>query len=193
GEGQQSVPQRSIRFTTPAPTRPAMPPAAPASGPAVESVPATPAPAAELTGVPRGGSVPSADGGRVAQQAAKEPAHPTAAPIYLGSQTEDTVAQNTPASDRFFLTSRSSSPAMDLFGRPVVEPYAVSEPLSTAGKVDLESRIAGFEYQRYPELPQDASGIRGSSPRYPVIDPRAKAPSVAGGVDPGIVDGFSSL
>jgi uncharacterized protein (TIGR02600 family) len=35
---------------------------------------------------------------------------------------------------------------LDLFHMPVVEPYAISEPFSTAGKVNLNSQIAPFDY-----------------------------------------------
>jgi uncharacterized protein (TIGR02600 family) len=35
---------------------------------------------------------------------------------------------------------------LDLFHMPVVEPYAISEPLSTAGKINLNSRLAPFGY-----------------------------------------------
>ena len=37
---------------------------------------------------------------------------------------------------------------MDLFWMPVVEPYAISEPFSTAGKVNLNYEIAPFSYIR---------------------------------------------
>lgn len=35
---------------------------------------------------------------------------------------------------------------LDLFNMPVVEPYAISEPLSTAGKVNMNYRIQPFDY-----------------------------------------------
>lgn len=35
---------------------------------------------------------------------------------------------------------------MDLFWMPVVEPYAISEPLSTAGKINMNSQIIPFTY-----------------------------------------------
>ncbi len=38
--------------------------------------------------------------------------------------------------------------AMDLFWMPVVEPYAISEPFSTAGKINLNYEIAPFHYIR---------------------------------------------
>ncbi len=37
---------------------------------------------------------------------------------------------------------------MDLFTMPTVEPYAISEPLSTAGKINLNWKIAPFTYIR---------------------------------------------
>lgn len=37
---------------------------------------------------------------------------------------------------------------LDLFWMPIVEPYAVSEPFSTAGKVNLNQQIAPFTYIR---------------------------------------------
>jgi len=37
---------------------------------------------------------------------------------------------------------------MDLFWMPVIEPYAISEPFSTAGKVNLNYEIAPFSYIR---------------------------------------------
>lgn len=38
---------------------------------------------------------------------------------------------------------------LDLFYMPVVEPYAISEPLSTAGKINLNSRLAPFGYAKF--------------------------------------------
>lgn len=38
--------------------------------------------------------------------------------------------------------------AMDLFWMPVVEPYAISEPFSTAGKINMNYEIAPFHYIR---------------------------------------------
>ena len=35
---------------------------------------------------------------------------------------------------------------LDLWTMPVVEPYAISEPFSTAGKVNLNYQIAPFTY-----------------------------------------------
>jgi uncharacterized protein (TIGR02600 family) len=37
---------------------------------------------------------------------------------------------------------------MDLFWMPVIEPYAISEPFSTAGKINLNYEIAPFSYIR---------------------------------------------
>ncbi|XHR27114.1 MAG: Verru_Chthon cassette protein A [Chthoniobacteraceae bacterium] len=37
---------------------------------------------------------------------------------------------------------------LDLFTMPVVEPYAISEPLSTAGRINMNYRIAPFDYIR---------------------------------------------
>ena len=37
---------------------------------------------------------------------------------------------------------------LDLFQMPIVEPYPISEPFSTAGKVNLNYRIAPFDYIR---------------------------------------------
>jgi uncharacterized protein (TIGR02600 family) len=42
---------------------------------------------------------------------------------------------------------------LDLFTMPIAEPYAISEPFSTAGKVNLNSQIAPFSYiQRHTAL-----------------------------------------
>ncbi len=44
----------------------------------------------------------------------------------------------------------ASSPAdhllLDLFWMPVVEPYAISEPFSTAGKINMNYQIMPFTY-----------------------------------------------
>jgi hypothetical protein len=37
---------------------------------------------------------------------------------------------------------------LDLFHMPIVEPYAISEPFSTAGKVNLNFELAGFPWIR---------------------------------------------
>ena len=161
GAGEQGVPQRSVRFTAPAPPRPATPATAPTSGPAVASAAATPAPAAQFAGATRGGAVRGAGGGGIAPPAANEPARPTTAPIYLGSQPEGAIAQNSPAS-ALSITGASAAPppGRDFVSKlysasemktaesaryPIVDPRAVSEPLSTAGKVELRSGITeGF-------------------------------------------------
>jgi uncharacterized protein (TIGR02600 family) len=39
---------------------------------------------------------------------------------------------------------------LDLFHMPIVEPYAISEPLSTAGKVNINCKIAPFGYYSDP-------------------------------------------
>jgi len=50
--------------------------------------------------------------------------------------------------------TRSSQPSdhllMDLFWMPVVEPYAISEPFSTAGKVNMNYQILPFTYINRP-------------------------------------------
>ncbi len=50
---------------------------------------------------------------------------------------------------------------LDLFHMPVVEPYAISEPLSTAGKINLNSRLAPFGYAKSGGVPyiDRATGI----------------------------------
>lgn len=45
-------------------------------------------------------------------------------------------------------TSPKDHLLMDLFWMPVIEPYAISEPFSTAGKVNLNYEIAPFSYIR---------------------------------------------
>lgn len=40
---------------------------------------------------------------------------------------------------------------LDLFHMPVVEPYAISEPLSTAGRVNINCKLAPFGYAQDPE------------------------------------------
>jgi len=42
---------------------------------------------------------------------------------------------------------------LDLFSMPVVEPYAISEPLSTAGRVNLNARLAPFGYAKVGSRP----------------------------------------
>lgn len=43
-------------------------------------------------------------------------------------------------------TSPADSALLDLFWMPVVDPYPISQPLSTAGKVNMNSQIAPFTY-----------------------------------------------
>ncbi len=50
---------------------------------------------------------------------------------------------------------------LDLFHMPVVEPYAISEPLSTAGRVNLNTRLAPYGY-----VPDAGSGSAITSPAY---------------------------
>jgi uncharacterized protein (TIGR02600 family) len=58
---------------------------------------------------------------------------------------------------------------MDLFWMPVVDPYAISEPLSTAGKVNLNYQIQPFTYIRR------ATGLIGllRSERITAVQPGA--------------------
>jgi len=48
------------------------------------------------------------------------------------------------ASDHYGFTSPSDHLYLEFFTMPVVEPYAISEPLSTAGKVNLNYQLAPF-------------------------------------------------
>lgn len=50
---------------------------------------------------------------------------------------------------------------LDLFHMPVVEPYAISEPLSTSGRVNLNTRIAPYGY-----VPAAGTGNPITSPAY---------------------------
>lgn len=50
---------------------------------------------------------------------------------------------------------------LDLFHMPIVEPYAISEPLSTNGRVNLNTRIAPYGY-----VPAAGSGDPVTSPAY---------------------------
>ena len=50
---------------------------------------------------------------------------------------------------------------LDLFHMPVVEPYAISEPLSTTGRVNLNTRIAPYGY-----VPAAGTGNPITSPAY---------------------------
>ncbi len=68
---------------------------------------------------------------------------------------------------------------LDLFTMPVVEPYAISEPLSTAGKVNMNYPIVPFSYitrdtavrgvlkaSRLLAIPSAASTVSGGVPSY---------------------------
>ncbi len=68
---------------------------------------------------------------------------------------------------------------LDLFTMPVVEPYAISEPLSTAGKINMNYQILPFTYirrdtavravlksARILAVPQSASTVIGTAPSY---------------------------
>jgi uncharacterized protein (TIGR02600 family) len=56
-------------------------------------------------------------------------------------------APNPPAKDQHpGLAAPHDHLLLDLFTMPVVEPYAISEPFSTAGKVNLNYQIAPFPY-----------------------------------------------
>jgi len=72
---------------------------------------------------------------------------------------------------------------LDLFTMPIVEPYAISEPLSTAGKVNLNYRILPFDYVRRSTavrgvlkpvllgaIPNNATTANASR-RYKIADP----------------------
>jgi uncharacterized protein (TIGR02600 family) len=68
---------------------------------------------------------------------------------------------------------------LDLFTMPVVEPYAISEPFSTAGKVNMNYQIAPFSYlrrdtgvravlkaTRITAIPQSASTVTAAANSY---------------------------
>jgi len=60
--------------------------------------------------------------------------------------TAPTIPTDTPAPG---ITGYSTPPdhlIMDLFTMPVVEPYPISEPLSTAGRINMNYQIAPFTY-----------------------------------------------
>jgi len=67
----------------------------------------------------------------------------------------------------------SESPAdhylLDLFHMPVVEPYAISEPLSTAGKVNLNYVIAPFGYVKPPSAKAGAAYIERKTGLHGVL------------------------
>lgn len=51
-----------------------------------------------------------------------------------------------PASNRPVLSGPPDHLLLDLFSMPVVEPYAISEPFSTAGKINMNYQIVPFTY-----------------------------------------------
>ncbi|RBP38152.1 uncharacterized protein (TIGR02600 family) [Roseimicrobium gellanilyticum] len=58
---------------------------------------------------------------------------------------------------------------LDLFWMPVVEPYAISEPLSTAGKINMNSQIMPFAYiQRATGLHAALRSVRISALPYEI-------------------------
>lgn len=60
---------------------------------------------------------------------------------------------------------------MDLFWMPVIEPYAISEPFSTAGKINLNYEIAPFSYIRR------ATALHGAmKAEEPLVLPNGMAP-----------------
>ncbi len=60
---------------------------------------------------------------------------------------------------------------MDLFWMPVIEPWAISEPFSTAGKINLNYEIAPFSYIRR------ATALHGAmKAEEPLVLPNAAAP-----------------
>lgn len=63
--------------------------------------------------------------------------------------SRSTAAGGTPTEDDHwgFRTPKDHL-LLDLFWMPVVEPYAISEPLSTAGKINLNTQIMPFTYIR---------------------------------------------
>lgn len=69
----------------------------------------------------------------------------------------------------------SESPAdhylLDLFQMPVVEPYAISEPLSSAGKVNLNYVIAPFGYVRPSDAKDGAAYIERKTSLHGIFKP----------------------
>jgi uncharacterized protein (TIGR02600 family) len=61
-------------------------------------------------------------------------------------------------------TSPKDHLLMDLFWMPVIEPYAISEPFSTAGKVNLNYEIAPFTYIRRTTAIRAA--LKGEEPMW---------------------------
>lgn len=60
---------------------------------------------------------------------------------------------------------------LDLFHMPVVEPYAISEPLSTAGKINLNYVIAPFGYVRPSGAPGGAAYIERKTGLHAILKP----------------------
>jgi uncharacterized protein (TIGR02600 family) len=60
---------------------------------------------------------------------------------------------------------------LDLFHMPVVEPYAISEPLSTAGKVNLNYVIAPYGYVKPLGTPGGAAYIERKTGLHAVLKP----------------------
>ena len=60
---------------------------------------------------------------------------------------------------------------LDLFHMPVVEPYAISEPLSTAGKINLNYVIAPFGYVRPAGAPGGAAYIERKTGLHAILKP----------------------
>ncbi len=80
-------------------------------------------------------------------------------------------------SGHFGMTSPKDSLLLDLFTMPVVEPYAISEPSSTAGRINMNYQIlpfttierstglyAVFSSQRVTALPDSIADIRQGNP-----------------------------
>ena len=84
-------------------------------------------------------------------------------------------------------TSPPDHVLMDLFWMPVIEPYAISEPFSTAGKVNLNYEIAPFSYIRRATALYAA--FKGEAPK--VIAPMTfdfdKGVWLVNGIEDGVV------
>ena len=65
---------------------------------------------------------------------------------------------------------------MDLFWMPVVEPYAISEPFSTAGKVNLNYEIAPFNY-----IHRASAGVGAMKSEEPLAIPTSDSASPRAG------------
>jgi len=78
---------------------------------------------------------------------------------------------------------------LDLFHMPVVEPYAISEPLSTAGKINLNYVIAPFGYVKPAGAPGGAAYIERKTGLHAILKPvmmllvNGNAPNYAHGPD----------